>query len=313
MTVTPVNQPPTINTIVDRAAISENAGLQTVNLTGMSTGTGDKNQTLKITADEQQQGVIPDPTVNYTSGNSGSLTYTPVAFASGTATITVTVMDDGGTDNGGIDTVQQTFTVTVTPVNQPPKIDTIGTPAPIFENAGLQTINLTGISIGTGDIGQTLSLSATSNNPSVIPNPTVTYTSPNTTGTLTYTPVPFTFGMATITVTVMDNGGTQNGGSDTIQQTFVVTVTRVNQVPTLNPIPNPTTLLENATLQTVGLSGISAGSGDSSQTVTVAADEQQHGPDPLRERELQRHGKHGFTSPSLPWPASVARRSSPSP
>lgn len=45
------------------------------------------------------------------------MSYTPVANANGTATITVTVTDDGGTANGGVNTVSQSFTVTVTPVN----------------------------------------------------------------------------------------------------------------------------------------------------------------------------------------------------
>ena len=44
---------------------------------------------------------------------------------------------------------------------------------------------------------------------------------------------------ATITVTVTDNGGTANGGQNTVSQTFMVTVTQVNQPPTLDPLKNP--------------------------------------------------------------------------
>ncbi|MFZ2412963.1 MAG: stalk domain-containing protein, partial [Candidatus Cryosericum sp.] len=51
----------------------------------------------------------------------GTLTFTPAANANGTATVTVQIHDDGGTANGGVDTsASQTFTVTVTPVNDPP-------------------------------------------------------------------------------------------------------------------------------------------------------------------------------------------------
>ncbi|CAG0933418.1 PE-PGRS family protein PE_PGRS18 [Thermoflexales bacterium] len=47
---------------------------------------------------------------------SGTLRYTPAASASGVATVTVTLKDNGGTANGGVDTsVPQTFIVTVTP------------------------------------------------------------------------------------------------------------------------------------------------------------------------------------------------------
>src|SRR5262249_14917255 len=41
------------------------------------------------------------------------------ANASGTTTITVRVSDDGGTANGGKDTAEKTFTITVTPVADP--------------------------------------------------------------------------------------------------------------------------------------------------------------------------------------------------
>src|SRR2546430_13581610 len=46
----------------------------------------------------------------------GTLTYTPAAGATGTATVTVSLHDSGGTANGGIDTsAAQTFTITLIP------------------------------------------------------------------------------------------------------------------------------------------------------------------------------------------------------
>ena len=49
------------------------------------------------------------------------LTYTAAPNATGTATITVALQDNGGTANGGVDTsAPQTFTITVTPVNDAP-------------------------------------------------------------------------------------------------------------------------------------------------------------------------------------------------
>ena len=63
-----------------------------------------------------------------------------------------------------------------------------------------------------------MTIAATSSNPSLIPNPTVSYTNPKTTGTLTYTPVPNSTGTAVITVTVMNNGNTTFGGSNVYQQ-----------------------------------------------------------------------------------------------
>ena len=77
-------------------------------------------------------------------------------------------------------------------------------------------MNLVGITDGTGDVGQALTITAVSSNPAVIPNPAVNYASPSASGQITYTPVPNTSGTAVILVTVMDNGGTQNGGINTV-------------------------------------------------------------------------------------------------
>ena len=81
---------------------------------------------------------------------------------------------------------------------------------------------------------QTLTVTAVSNNTSLIPHPTVTYTSPNTTGSLSYTPVANANGSAIITVTV-DDGGT---GTHTVVRTFTVDVTAVNDQPTIADIPD---------------------------------------------------------------------------
>ena len=83
------------------------------------TAGGGESQTLFVTASSNNTAVIPHPTVNYISPNAiGSLTYTPVANAFGSAVITVTV-DDGGT---GTHTVVRTFTVVVNPVADTPSV-----------------------------------------------------------------------------------------------------------------------------------------------------------------------------------------------
>jgi photosystem II stability/assembly factor-like uncharacterized protein len=261
MTGVPVNDPPTLNAIANPAAINEDAGLQTVNLSGITAG-GGESQTLTVTATSGNTNLIPNPTITYTSPNTtGSLSYTPVANASGTALITVTVNDGGASNN----ITTQTFTVTVNPVNDPPTLNPIANPAAINEDAGLQTVNLSGITAGGGE-SQTLTITATSGNTNLIPNPTVTYTSPNATGSLSYTPVANASGTALITVTVNDGGASNN----ITTQTFTVTVNPVNDPPTLNAIANPAAINEDAGLQTVNLSGITAGGGES-QTLTVTA------------------------------------------
>ncbi len=218
VTVNQVNVPPTINT-PSNLTIDENAGEQTVDLMGITSGAAG-NVTLSVTASSNNTSLINNPAVTYTSPDStGTLTFTPAANMYGSATITVTVSDDGGANTTSVQ-----FTVTVNFVNQAP---TIIQPAnvTINENAGEQTVDLTGIAAG-GGASETLTVTASSTNSSLI-NPSITYTSPNSTGTLTFTPAANSFGSATITVTVMESGGTANGGVDQTSVQFLVTVNQV--------------------------------------------------------------------------------------
>jgi hypothetical protein len=215
VTVTAVNQPPTLNPISNVIA-NENASSQTIALSGITSGTPNEKQTLAVTAVSSSPTLIPNPTVNYTSPNTtGTLTFTPMAKTFGTATITVTVNDGGKSAN----LVTQTFNITINPVNQPPTLNAIGNIS-IKENAASQTIALSGISSGAPNEKQTLTLTAISSSPTLIPNPIVKYTSPNATGTLTFTPVAGAMGTATVTVTAND-GGTSN---NIIARTFTITV-----------------------------------------------------------------------------------------
>lgn len=121
----------------------------------------------------------------------------------------------------------------LTAINIAPTLNAISDPVTILEGSGLQTINLSGITAG-GTIQQTLTVTATSNNPTLIASPiSVNYTSPGSTGSLSYTPEPGQFGTAVITVTVKDNGGVFGSlDQDTIVRTFVVRVAEVNDAPT---------------------------------------------------------------------------------
>src|SRR5262249_54091785 len=263
------NVEPALDPIPDPAAILEDAGAQTINLTGISAG-GAASQTLTVTATSGNPGLIPDPTVTYTSPHAaGSLSYTPVSNQPATAIITVPVKDNAGTANGGIDTTTRPFTVTVLAVNDAPTLDSIPNPTAILEDAGLQTINLAGISAGPSE-SQTLTVTASSSKPALIPNVNVNYTSPDAAGSLSFTPAADQSGTAVITGTVKDDGGTANGGVDTVIRTFTVTVLPVNDAPTLDPVADPAAILEDAGPQTINLTGISAGGGES-QTLSITA------------------------------------------
>ena len=218
------NAPPTLNPI-GGLTVAEDAGLQTISLTGISPGAVNEPQTVTVTSVSSNPGLIPHPTVNYASPNSsGTLRLAPVVNAFGTATITVTANDGAASNN----TVMRTFTVTVNPVNEPP---TLNAPASltIARNAGLQTVNLSGITSGAANEVQTLTVTAASSNPSLIPTPSVTYASPGSTGTLRFTPVANASGNANITVTVRDNAASNN----VVARSFVVTVSPSGTVPSV--------------------------------------------------------------------------------
>ncbi len=248
------NQPPTINAVSNPAAILENSAVQTINLNGISPGPPNQNgETVTITATSSNPSLIPNPMVSYTNPNTtGTLSYTPVTGAYGSAVITLTVMNSGGTTNGGVNTFTETFTVTVTQINLPPTIAPISSPQTVSVGTGAQTINLTGISYGpAGNLGQTVTITAASSNPSLVPNPTITYTSPNATGTLTYMPSTNGAGSALITVTVQNNGGTANGGSNTVTETFTIYVYPQNVLSTSTALtfsPSAITFGQSVTL-----------------------------------------------------------------
>jgi hypothetical protein len=98
VTVRPVNDPPTIDPILD-LTIPQNSGPQTIDLAGIDAG-GHESQSLAISVTSSAPGVTGEPDIIYNSAEAtGSLTFTPLAGQSGRATITVTVEDDGLENN----------------------------------------------------------------------------------------------------------------------------------------------------------------------------------------------------------------------
>jgi hypothetical protein len=221
------NRPPTLDPPAD-LTINEDSGLRTVTLTGISSGAVQENQVLSLTALSGNSSIIPDPTVTYTSPNStATLTFTPVSGAYGSASITVMV-DDGGVVSN---TIIRSFTVNVLPVNDPPTLAPLSNLS-LDENAEAQVVNLSGITAGTGET-QSLTVTAASSNPGLIPDPTVTYTSPNTAGTLAFAPLTNAYGWTRITVTVNDGQPTNN----LFTQSFIVNVRQTDSGTNATPAP----------------------------------------------------------------------------
>ena len=83
--------------------------------------------------------------------------------------MTVRIHDDGGTANGGVDTsADQTFTITITAVNDEPTLNAIADGS-VNEDAAEQTVALAGIGTGAANESQTLTVTASSSNTALIP------------------------------------------------------------------------------------------------------------------------------------------------
>ena len=154
--------------------------------------------------------------------------------------------------------------------NAPPTIDPLQQ-YEIAEDSEQQVVSLTGISSGIGE-SQPIRVTATSSHPELIPNPIVTYVSPDATGSLAFTPVTNQHGTATITVTV-DDGGPDNDLGTTednaeITAVFEVRVLPEHDAPTDISITQ-TSIDENAPVGTV-VGSLSASDADLSDTFTFS-------------------------------------------
>ena len=134
-------------------------------------------------------------------------------------------------------------------VNDPPAFDG-GPDQVVREDSGARTVAAwaTGISPGpASESGQSTEFRVNSDAPTLFgQEPRV-----RPDGTLTFATAPDASGVATVTVRAVDNGGTENGGSDTsAPQTFAIAVTPANDPPAFAAGPDEH-VLEDAGAQTV--------------------------------------------------------------
>ncbi len=217
-----VNQQPTLNPM-SNLMLDEDAGLQTVNLTGISSGASNEVQVLTVTASSSNPGLIPNPTVSYASPNStGTLMFTPVANAFGSATVQITVNDGQAQNN----TVTRSFAVMV---NGAPAISAIPD-----QNTPLDSTT-PAIAFTVGDpetAASNLTVFASSSNTALVPTNNIVLGGSDSNRTVTITPWPGEFGEADIIITVSD-------GRATARAAFVLSVapgSTPNTPPTISAI-----------------------------------------------------------------------------
>jgi gliding motility-associated-like protein len=105
-----VNEQPTLTDIANQTLCAD-GDRKTVNLTGISAGP-ETSQTTSLTIASTNASLFSELAVT----NAGVLTYKTANGKSGSATVTVTVKDNGGTNNGGVDNYSRSFTITVNPL-----------------------------------------------------------------------------------------------------------------------------------------------------------------------------------------------------
>lgn len=246
LNVTSINDKPTFTPSATSYVINESGSSTTPApqvtvpnwATALSSGAANESQVLNfvVTGNDNPSLFQVAPTIN---ASTGALTYTPRADANGIANVTVTLRDNGGTLNGGINASDPVvLSITINQVNDAPSF-TKGGNQTINEDAAAVTVNNWASAIRTGptttlanESTQSVNfLVSTSNDSLFSVAPTI-----SPTGTLTYTAAPNAFGTAVVSVSLQDDGGTDNGGVDTSPvQLFTIVVRSVNDAPTFTP------------------------------------------------------------------------------
>ena len=209
ITVTNVNDAPTISSIVDQN-ILEDGATDLLNFSVRDVETAASG--LSVTVSSSNLTLIPNAsiTVSGTGANRG-VRVTPVANQSGSATITIVVSD-------GVKSSSTSFVVTVEPVNDAPTMASFGAHT-ILEDTVSGEYGFTVADIDTASNG--LTVTATSSNPTLIPVANIAINGSGAGRSLVITPAANQNGVVTITVTVSD-------GELTSSQSFKLTVQAVD-------------------------------------------------------------------------------------
>ena len=214
----------------------------------------------------------PLAAINATLANAAGLTYTPNLDSNGSDSLGIKIDDQGNT--GGVAQVAMTSApITVTPVNDAPTFTLAGNPTAVNEDTGLQTVASFATNISVGPANE--SASQTISNFTVTAGPTtggLTFlTAPSidpNTGTLTYQAAANANGTATFTVTLTDSGSNTSPNVNTsASKTFVITVTAVNDAPTI-AAPGLQTTPQGTAKVITGVSFADVDAGTSNVTVT---------------------------------------------
>ncbi|MFM8482989.1 MAG: beta strand repeat-containing protein, partial [Actinomycetota bacterium] len=269
--ITAVNDAPSFTKGADVSVSEDSAAYSTAWATGISAGpSNESGQNVSFTVTSSNTALFKSngqPAVS----SVGVLSFTPEANAFGSATITVTLSDNGSGTAPDVNTsASQIFTITITDVNDAPSF-TKGSNQVRNEDSGSHTVANWATNMSTGpsnESAQTISFLIANSNSSLFTasgEPAVSVS-----GDLTFTLAPDANGVATVTVTAMDSGsGIWPNENLSFSQTFTITVNAVNDAPLFTKGADIAVNEDSGAYSAAWATGISAGAdNESSQILT---------------------------------------------
>ncbi len=217
LSVQEVNDLPTISSVSDQNTTEDTPITVTFTVADVETPAGN----LQLSAISSDEALLPGANVTFGgSGGARTATITPGPDLAGSGVLTLTVSD-------GQASASEAFTITVTPVNDPPELSSVADQETPEDTPITVTFTLTDVDNPVAGI----TLTVTSSNQSLLPDANLLLNGDDVTRTLTMTPVTGAYGTALVTVSVDD-------GTDATAKDFVLTV---NDRPTLAPIADQVT------------------------------------------------------------------------
>jgi hypothetical protein len=216
VTVTPVNDPPTISPIPDQE-IDEDTANGPVPFTVGDVDTDLDHLTLY--GSSSNTALVPHTQIVFGgSGADRTVTVTPLPNLSGSVQISITV-------NDGNLIITAAYTLTVRAANDAPTI----APIPPQETVEDQTVAITVTVDDIDTLPDLLTLSVQSTNPALVSDARMAFNGSGKKRTLTVTPEKDQSGVVALKVIVSD-------GSLTSSATFTLTIININDAPSIDPL-----------------------------------------------------------------------------
>ncbi len=216
------NNPPVFSKGPD-VVISEDAGPQEFLNWATGIDDGDSELTQNVSFNIVNVSSSNSHTISPNISAAGHLTFTPGDNVNGTFTVTISLSDDG---NPAETSGQQTFTVTINPVNDSPDFTISRNTVTVDEDfTNTEEITVTPGAVPVDEQSESISYSVSPNSSDI-----VDVSVDNATGKVSITALENKNGIENFTLTAND-GGSQN---NTFSMPFTVTVNAINDPPVFN-------------------------------------------------------------------------------